>query len=206
MNDIKFSIKLNKKIFHDLINPTTAALNGLELLKTDIMQHKPDNFDEEIISLIDKSINKISSQIQIMRFAYSESLNKSDVTDYLEFEKLIGNYLSHTKLQLEQVYKKNYIDKYKAIIIANLVLLIVDLFPVGGDIQFEVKWSKIYLKGQPQDGKINTGLANLINNTPNQEYKENIQYTYIKSLSNLIGIKLNFYFLDETLFIEEELQ
>tara|TARA_Y100000590_G_scaffold470718_1_gene668379 strand:- start:7338 stop:8003 length:666 start_codon:yes stop_codon:yes gene_type:complete len=204
MNDIKFSIKLNKKIFHDLINPTAAALNGLELLKDDMIQHNPDILDKEIIALIDKSINKISCQIQIMRFAYSDPLNKFDEIDLLEFEGLISNYLSHTKLKLKEVYKGIPINKSKAIIIANLILLIVDLFPIGGEILFGTKGSNVYIKGTPKDKKINTVLANLIENKVHEEYKENIQYSYIKSLLNLMGIKLIFNISDETLLIEEE--
>ena len=71
MSELKLFTSMSRKIFHDLINPASAAMNGLELLNSTLKEEHHEIIDTDILDLIQASIEKITSQIKFYRYIYS---------------------------------------------------------------------------------------------------------------------------------------
>ena len=56
MSNLDLFSLLSRKIFHDLINPASAALNGMELLKYNLANTDAQALEDETFQLLDMSI------------------------------------------------------------------------------------------------------------------------------------------------------
>jgi len=138
MSELDLLSKLSRKIFHDLINPASAALNGLELFKLIISDEKKSLLDDEAFLLIEKSASKTLSQLKIYRIAYaditSEIYNSIKIE---EFRKSTDDFISHTKLHVNFNIENEQISKWSAVILSNIYILSVQLFPQGAGIHIK---------------------------------------------------------------------
>ena len=138
MSELDLLSKLSRKIFHDLINPASAALNGLELFKLIISDEKKSLLDDEAFLLIEKSASKTLSQLKIYRIAYaditSEIYNSIKIE---EFRKSTDDFISHTKLHVNFNIENEQISKWSAVIQSNIYILSVQLFPQGAGIHIK---------------------------------------------------------------------
>ena len=138
MSELDLLSKLSRKIFHDLINPASAALNGLELFKLIISDEKKSLLDDEAFLLIEKSASKTLSQLKIYRIAYADIT--SEIYDSIkieEFRKSTGDFISHTKLHVNFNIENEQISKWSAVILSNIYILSVQLFPQGAGIHIK---------------------------------------------------------------------
>jgi len=138
MSELDLLSKLSRKIFHDLINPASAALNGLELFKLIISDEKKSLLDDEAFLLIEKSASKTLSQLKIYRIAYADIT--SEIYDSIkieEFRKSTDDFISHTKLHVNFNIENEQISKWSAVILSNIYILSVQLFPQGAGIHIK---------------------------------------------------------------------
>ena len=138
MSELDLLSKLSRKIFHDLINPASAALNGLELFKLIISDEKKSLLDDEAFLLIEKSASKTLSQLKIYRIAYADIT--SEIYDSIkieEFRKSTDDFISHTKLHVNFNIENEKISKWSAVILSNIYILSVQLFPQGAGIHIK---------------------------------------------------------------------
>jgi hypothetical protein len=138
MSELDLLSKLSRKIFHDLINPASAALNGLELFKLIISDEKKSLLDDEAFLLIEKSASKTLSQLKIYRIAYADIT--SEIYDSIkieEFRKSTDDFISHTKLHVNYNIENEQISKWSAVILSNIYILSVQLFPQGAGIHIK---------------------------------------------------------------------
>ena len=138
MSELDLLSKLSRKIFHDLINPASAALNGLELFKLIISDEKKSLLDDEAFLLIEKSASKTLSQLKIYRIAYADIT--SEIYDSIkieEFRKSTDDFISHTKLHVNFNIENQQISKWSAVILSNIYILSVQLFPQGAGIHIK---------------------------------------------------------------------
>ncbi len=138
MSELDLLSKLSRKIFHDLINPASAALNGLELFKLIISDEKKSLLDDEAFLLIEKSASKTLSQLKIYRIAYADIT--SEIYDSIkieEFRKSTDDFISHTKLNVNFNIENEQISKWSAVILSNIYILSVQLFPQGAGIHIK---------------------------------------------------------------------
>jgi len=138
MSELDLLSKLSRKIFHDLINPASAALNGLEFFKLIISDEKKSLLDDEAFLLIEKSASKTLSQLKIYRIAYADIT--SEIYDSIkieEFRKSTDDFISHTKLHVNFNIENEQISKWSAVILSNIYILSVQLFPQGAGIHIK---------------------------------------------------------------------
>lgn len=138
MSELDLLSKLSRKIFHDLINPASAALNGLELFKLIISDEKKSLLDDEAFLLIEKSASKTLSQLKIYRIAYADITSQIyDPIKIEEFRKSTDDFISHTKLHVNFNIENEQISKWSAVILSNIYILSVQLFPQGAGIHIK---------------------------------------------------------------------
>ena len=138
MSELDLLSKLSRKIFHDLINPASAALNGLELFKLIISDEKKSLLDDEAFLLIEKSASKTLSQLKIYRIAYADITSEIYASIKIEeFRKSTDDFISHTKLHVNYNIENEQISKWSAVILSNIYILSVQLFPQGAGIHIK---------------------------------------------------------------------
>lgn len=188
MSELKLFTSMSRKIFHDLINPASAALNGLELLNSSIKEEHREILDTDILDLIQTSIEKITSQIKFYRYIYSgiTNDNESEIPKS-QIDKLIYDYTRFTKLEVSLDIGLNIISYEHSQIFSNFILLFTQLFPAGAQINMQLDDKKIQITAKPIAGKINNDTFEDLS-TRNIEDIKNIQAEYFRRLLSSMNI------------------
>ena len=189
MSELKLFTSMSRKIFHDLINPASAALNGLELLNSTIKEeHRGGILDTDILELIQTSIEKITSQIKFYRYIYSGITNdhESEIPKS-QIDKLIHDYTRFTKLEVSLDISLNTMSYEHSQIFSNFILLFTQLFPAGAQINMQLDDKKIQITANPIAGKINNETFEDLSTRKIEDIK-NIQAEYLRRLLSSMNI------------------
>ena len=128
MSNLNLFSELSRKIFHDLINPASAALNGIELLKYSLNDKEKHILNDETFQLLEKSIGKITAQIKFFRFCYSDpTIHQYEDTPINNLDSIIDDYINFTKHKIiHRNDLKNFNNKH-ALILCNTILIFLNL-------------------------------------------------------------------------------
>jgi len=191
MSELDILSKLSRKIFHDLINPASAALNGLELFKLTMPDEKKYIMEDEAFQLIEKSVSKMLSQLKIYRTAYADI--SGDIFDNVivdEFRKATDDFINHTKLNVNFNIENKQMSKWSAVILSNIYILSIQLFPQGAEIFISSIDEKVLLIEFESDTvKINSDLYGQLNDI--QAFSDNTQLKFYKLLLEHYRLKQN---------------
>ncbi|MDG2187716.1 MAG: histidine phosphotransferase family protein [Hyphomicrobiales bacterium] len=189
MNEIRLFTALSQKIFHDLINPASAALNGLELLHSSINNNDREIIDNDILDLLQKSIEKITAQIKFYRFLYADPNNDKEKEIQKSYiEDLIDDYSKFLKLEISLESDHILIRKDHAQVFLNLIIVFIQLFPLGAQVNYQSKdKERFFIRAKPISGKINSEIFEDLKLTKIEEIK-NIQVEYTQRLLKEINI------------------
>jgi len=191
MSELDLLSKLSRKIFHDLINPASAALNGLELFKLTMPDEKKYIMEDEAFQLIEKSVSKMLSQLKIYRTAYADI--SGDIFDNVivdEFKKATDDFINHTKLNVNFNIENKQMSKWSAVILSNIYILSIQLFPQGAEIFISSIDEKVLLIEFESDTvKINSDLYGQLDDI--QALSDNTQLKFYKLLLEHYRLKQN---------------
>lgn len=140
MDPLKLAQLMCSRLCHDLITPVGAISTGLE-----IISENPDDIDAELMELTSHSAGNAAQRLVYYRAAFGYSgfniLNSPD-----KIEKLLRDYLATYKINLDwkcdidfqsNPIKADIIYDYARIIV-NLVGLMIECAPYGGDFILEI--------------------------------------------------------------------
>ena len=118
------------KICHDLISPVGALGNAVEILDDE------DNQDmyEDAINLVRTSSRQASSKLKFLRIALGTAGSAPGVIPTSEVMKLTNDMFLDSKPELVWKVDSDGIDKNRARIVMNLVMLGVQAAPRGGTV------------------------------------------------------------------------
>jgi len=191
MSELDLLSKLSRKIFHDLINPASAALNGLELFKLTMPDEKKYIMEDEAFQLIEKSVSKMLSQLKIYRTAYADI--SGDIFDNVivdEFKKATDDFINHTKLNVNFNIENKQMSKWSAVMLSNIYILSIQLFPQGAEIFISSIDEKVLLIEFESDTvKINSDLYGQLDDI--QALSDNTQLKFYKLLLEHYRLKQN---------------
>ena len=190
MSNLDLFSLLSRKIFHDLINPASAALNGIELLKYNLANTDAQVLEDETFQLLDMSIKKITAQITFFRFCYSDPTSAKNENVSINFIKnIINNYISFTRLKIKYINDLEQLNKMHAILLANTIMVLQSLFPQGADINYElIDANTVTIRVSNPTGKINAEILGDLQSRGQDKIK-NIQVRYLNELTGIYGIK-----------------
>src|SRR6056300_310503 len=202
MSELDLLSKLSRKIFHDLINPASAALNGLELFKLIISDEKKSLLDDEAFLLIEKSASKTLSQLKIYRIAYADIT--SEIYDSIkieEFRKSTDNFISHTKLNVNFNIENEQISKWSAIILSNIYILSVQLFPQGAGIHIKrIDEKQLLIELESNSETLNFDLYELLDGMSSRS--DNAQVIFYELLLKNYRIEQNLSKINNKIYLE----
>ena len=190
MSNLDLFSLLSRKIFHDLINPASAALNGMELLKYNLANTDAKVLEDETFQLLDMSIKKITAQITFYRFCYSDPISAKNENVSINFiNNIIYDYISFTRLKITNINDLEQLNKKHAILLANTILVLQSLYPQGAEINYELIDANTYkIRTNNATGKINAEILGDLHIRGSDKIK-NIQVRYLNELTSIYGIK-----------------
>tara|TARA_B100000941_G_scaffold288459_1_gene265398 strand:- start:22 stop:657 length:636 start_codon:yes stop_codon:yes gene_type:complete len=190
MSNLDLFSLLSRKIFHDLINPASAALNGMELLKYNLANTDAQVLEDETFQLLDMSIKKITAQITFYRFCYSDPISAKNENVSINFiNNIINDYISFTRLKIKYINDLEQLNKKHAILLANTIMVLQSLFPQGADINYElIDTNTFTIRVSNPTGKINAEILGDLQIRGSDKIK-NIQVRYLNELTGIYGIK-----------------
>ena len=190
MSNLDLFSLLSRKIFHDLINPASAALNGMELLKYNLANTEAKVLEDETFQLLDMSIKKITAQITFFRFCYSDPTSAKNENVSINFiNNIINDYISFTRLKIKYINDLEQLNKKHAILLANTIMVLQSLFPQGADINYElIDTNTFTIRVSNPTGKINAEILGDLQIRGSDKIK-NIQVRYLNELTGIYGIK-----------------
>jgi hypothetical protein len=202
MSELDLLSKLSRKIFHDLINPASAALNGLELFKLIISDEKKSLLDDEAFLLIEKSASKTLSQLKIYRIAYADIT--SEIYDSIkieEFRKSTDDFISHTKLHVNYNIENEQISKWSAVILSNIYILSVQLFPQGAGIHIKrIDEKQLLIELESNSETLNFNLYEQLDDMSSRS--DNAQVIFYELLLKNYRIEQNLSKINNKIYLE----
>ena len=202
MSELDLLSKLSRKIFHDLINPASAALNGVELFKLIIPEEKKSLLDDEAFQLIEKSVSKTLSQLKIYRIAFADIASEIFASIKIEeFRKSTDDFISHTKLNVNFNIENEQIGKWSAVILSNIYILSVQLFPQGAGIYIKrIDEKELLIELESNSETLNFDLYEQLNDMGSRS--DNVQVVFYKLLLKQYRIEQNISKIDNKIYLE----
>lgn len=202
MSELDLLSKLSRKIFHDLINPASAALNGLELFKLIISDEKKSLLDDEAFLLIEKSASKTLSQLKIYRIAYADITSEIFASIKIEeFRKSTDDFISHTKLHVDFNLENEQIGKWSAVILSNIYIFSVQLFPQGAEIYIKrIDEKQLLIELESNSETLNFDLYEQLDDMGSRS--DNAQVIFYKLLLKHYRIEQNLSKNDNKIYLE----
>ena len=190
MSNLDLFSLLSRKIFHDLINPASAALNGMELLKYNLANRDTHILEDETFQLLDMSIKKIIAQITFFRFCYSDPTSaKNENVSMNLVNNIINDYISFTRLKITYSNDLEQLNKKHAILLANTIMVLQSLCPQGAEINYElIDANTCIIRVNNPTGKTNAEILGDLHTQGSDKIK-NIQVRYLNELTSIYGIK-----------------
>lgn len=189
MSNLNLFSELSRKIFHDLINPASAALNGIELLKYSLNDKEKHILNDETFQLLEKSIGKITAQIKFFRFCYSDpTIHQYEDTPINNLDSIINDYINFTKHKIiHRNDLKNFNNRY-ALILCNTILIFLSLLPFEAEIYYElIDEDALVIRIENPTGKINSEILKDLT-LENSHNTVNIQVRYLQELARIYEI------------------
>ena len=119
---------LCSRMCHDLISPTGAIVNGLEVLE--------DSDDEETrsfaLELIRKSARTASARLQFSRVAFGAAGSSTARIDLADAETLVRGFVEAEKVRLLWDLPRVTVPKSRVRLLMNMILVAAQAIPRGG--------------------------------------------------------------------------
>jgi histidine phosphotransferase ChpT len=124
---------LCSRVCHDLISPSGAIVNGLEVLE--------ESTDEETrsfaLDLIKKSARTASARLQFCRMAFGASGSAAAQIDLGDAENVARGFVEDEKVKLSWNLSRALVPKNRAKLLLNMILLAAQSIPRGGIVAVE---------------------------------------------------------------------
>jgi histidine phosphotransferase ChpT len=124
---------LCSRVCHDLISPSGAIVNGLEVLE--------ESTDEETrsfaLDLIKKSARTASARLQFCRIAFGASGSSAAQIDLGDAESVARGFVEDEKVKLSWNLARALVPKNRVKLLLNMILVAAQSIPRGGIVAVE---------------------------------------------------------------------
>lgn len=130
---LRVSELLCSRLCHDLISPTAAVSNGLELL-----EDESGGIDEGVMSLLSFSIKQAAGRLMFFRIAYGLGGENADALSITETSDLVSGIIEEDKIEAFLPSGENSLGRVAAKIYLNLAFLALETLPNRGNLNVEI--------------------------------------------------------------------
>src|SRR6266851_4768002 len=125
---------LCSRVCHDLISPTGAIVNGLEVLEEKDSDEETKTF---ALDLIKKSAKTASGRLQFCRLAFGAAGSSAAQIDLGDAESMVRGFLDDDKTKLAWNLPRVLLPKNRVKLLLNLLILAGQTIPRGGTMKIE---------------------------------------------------------------------
>jgi histidine phosphotransferase ChpT len=124
---------LCSRVCHDLISPTGAIVNGLEVLDED----NDEETKKFALDLIRKSARTASARLQFCRLAFGAAGSAGAQIDTGDAEKMSRGFIEDDKTKLTWTLPRALLPKNRVKLLLNLLIIATQAIPRGGMLSVE---------------------------------------------------------------------
>jgi histidine phosphotransferase ChpT len=125
---------LCSRVCHDLISPTGAIVNGLEVLEEKDSDEETKTF---ALGLIKKSARTASARLQFCRLAFGAAGSSAAQIDLGDAEGMVRGFLDEDKTKLAWNLPRLLLPKNRVKLLLNLMVIAGQTIPRGGTLKVE---------------------------------------------------------------------
>ncbi len=125
---------LCSRLCHDLISPTAAVSNGLELL-----EDESGGIDEGVMSLLSFSIKQAAGRLMFFRIAYGLGGENADALSISETPELIRGIIEDDKIEAVLPSGDQTLGRVAVKVLLNVAFLALETLPNRGKLVIEVE-------------------------------------------------------------------
>jgi len=158
--------------------------------------------DDEAFLLIEKSASKTLSQLKIYRIAYADITSEIYASIKIEeFRKSTDDFISHTKLHVNFNLENEQISKWSAVILSNIYILSVQLFPQGAGIHIKrIGEKQLLIELESNSETLNFDLYEQLDNMSSRS--DNPQVIFYQLLLKNYRIEQNLSKINNKIYLE----
>ena len=119
---------LCSRVCHDLISPSGAIVNGLEVLE----ESKDEETRTFALELIKKSAKTASARLQFCRIAFGAAGSASAQVDLSDAENVARGFIEDEKVKLSWNLPSTLLPKNRVKLLLNMILVAAQSIPRGG--------------------------------------------------------------------------
>jgi histidine phosphotransferase ChpT len=124
---------LCSRVCHDLISPTGAIVNGLEVLE----DSKDDETRDFALALIKKSAGQAAARLQFCRLAFGAAGSSGAEINLGDAESVARGFVEDDKVKLTWNVPRALAPKNRVKLLLNLLLVATQAIPRGGTLSVE---------------------------------------------------------------------
>jgi histidine phosphotransferase ChpT len=124
---------LCSRVCHDLISPSGAIVNGLEVLE----ESKDDETRNFALDLIKKSARTASARLQFCRMAFGAAGSAAAQVDLGDAENVARGFVEDEKVKLSWNLSSALLPKNRVKLLLNMILVAAQSIPRGGVVTVE---------------------------------------------------------------------
>jgi histidine phosphotransferase ChpT len=124
---------LCSRVCHDLISPSGAIVNGLEVLE----ESKDEETKNFALDLIRKSARTASARLQFCRMAFGAAGSASAQVDLGDAENVARGFVEDEKVKLSWNLSSAMVPKNRIKLLLNMILVAAQSIPRGGVVTVE---------------------------------------------------------------------
>src|SRR5438309_3241729 len=125
---------LCSRVCHDLISPTGAIVNGLEVLDEKDSDQETRNF---ALDLIKKSARTASARLQFCRLAFGAAGSAGAQIDLSDAESMARGFIEDGKVKLGWSVPRALLPKNRVKLLLNMLVIATQTIPRGGTLTVE---------------------------------------------------------------------
>src|SRR5438067_4119741 len=125
---------LCSRVCHDLISPTGAIVNGLEVLEDKENDQETKTF---ALDLIKRSARTASARLQFCRLAFGAAGSAGAQIDLGDAQTMAQAFIEHDKTKLVWRLPRQLLPKNRVKLLLNLLIISSQTIPRGGSITVE---------------------------------------------------------------------
>jgi histidine phosphotransferase ChpT len=131
LDSLDLAALLCSRVCHDLISPTGAIVNGLEVLEEKDSDEETKTF---ALDLIKKSAKTASARLQFCRLAFGAAGSSVAQIDLGDAESMVRGFLDEDKTKVTWQLPRVLLPKNRVKLLLNMVIIASQTIPRGGEL------------------------------------------------------------------------
>ena len=135
LEPLELAALLCSRVCHDLISPTGAIVNGLEVLEEQESDEETRTF---ALDLIKKSARTASARLQFCRIAFGAAASAGAQVDTGDAETMARGFMEDEKTKLTWNVPRALLPKNRVKLLLNMLVIATQTIPRGGMLTVDV--------------------------------------------------------------------